>query len=180
MRALKRRRRMKKGEFNMEQTINGVGNITVSESTPVISVSPIIIAAPERGEDLPVRVSAPLTGDNLPIIVFAHGNGKSLDSYAPLVQFWAAHGFVGLQCTHLDSRRLQLDPENPRTPSIYKFRVQDAKSMLDNLDLIETLVPALKGRIDRGSWPFFWLSNGWFANGRARCGTRWQIGRGYV
>lgn len=118
-------------------------------AVPVISVSPVVLAAPGRGEDLQVRVSAPVTGGQLPIIVFAHGFGSSLDGYAPLVHFWAAHGFVVIQPTFLDSRTLGLSPDDPRKPLIWRFRVEDMKHILDQLDLIEDAVPTLKGRLDR-------------------------------
>jgi len=122
---------------------------TVATPTPIISVRPIVLSAPGRGEDLQLRISAPITGSELPIIVFSHGFGLSLDDYAPLVNFWAAHGFVVLQPTHLDSMTLGLAPSDPRTPVIWKFRVEDVKRILDNLDLIEASLPGLKGRRDR-------------------------------
>lgn len=125
------------------------GNGFLSTPTPVISVSPVVLPAPGRGVDLQVRISAPATGKQLPIIVFAHGYGSSLDGYAPLVNFWAAHGFVVIQPTFLDSRTLGLGPEDPRTPSIWRFRVEDMKRILDNLDLFEDALPTLKGRMDR-------------------------------
>jgi predicted dienelactone hydrolase len=124
-------------------------DVAVSTSTPVVSVSPVLLSAQDRGEDLQVRVSAPATGHKLPIIVFSHGNGNSLDGYAPLVNFWASHGFVVIQPTHLDSRALGLGPDDPRTPLIWRFRVEDMKRILDHLDLIEASVPGLKGRLDR-------------------------------
>jgi len=117
--------------------------------TPIDSVKPVVLSAPGRGEDLQVRVSAPVVGSELPIIVFSHGFGWSLDGYAPLADFWAAHGFVVIQPTHLDSRRLNLPPEDPRTPLIWRFRVEDMKRILDQLDLIEASVPGLSGRLDR-------------------------------
>lgn len=123
--------------------------IKMSESTPIVSVKPIVLSAPGRGEDLQVRVSAPATGRELPIIVFSHGFGSSMDGYAPLVDFWAAHGFVVLQPTHLDSRTLNLPPDDPRTPRIWRFRVEDLKRVLDQLDVIEASVPGLGGRLDR-------------------------------
>jgi len=132
----------KKGTFRMA--------IIVSAPTPVISVKPVVLPAPGRGEDLQVRVSAPATGRELPIIVFSHGFGSSMDGYAPLADFWAAHGFVVIQPTHLDSRTLNLPPEDPRTPLIWRIRVWDLKRILDQLDLIEASVPGLGGRLDRG------------------------------
>ncbi|MGZ7445453.1 alpha/beta hydrolase family protein [Paenibacillus sp. TH7-28] len=124
-------------------------DIKVSAPTPVISVKPVVLSAPGRGEDLQVRVSAPAIGSELPIIVFSHGFGWSLDGYSPLVDFWAAHGFVAIQPTHLDSRTLNLAPDDPRTPLIWRFRVEDMKRVLDQLDLIEASVPGLSGRLDR-------------------------------
>lgn len=121
----------------------------VSTSTPVISFKPVVLSAPSRGEDLQVRVSAPATGSQLPIIIFSQGFGWSMDSYAPLVDYWAAHGFVVIQPTHLDSRTLNLPPDDPRTPLIWCFRVEDLKLILDQLDLIEASVPGLSGRLDR-------------------------------
>ena len=81
-----------------QSTIRSMGEpiTTARERTPVVSVSPILLSAPGRGMDLQLRVSTPATGSQLPIIVFAHGFGSSMDGYAPLVNFWAAHGFVGL------------------------------------------------------------------------------------
>ncbi|MNW32292.1 hypothetical protein D3C74_92330 [compost metagenome] len=42
-------------------------NINVNTPTPVISIKPIVLSAPDRGEDLQVRVSAPATGYGLPL-----------------------------------------------------------------------------------------------------------------
>lgn len=122
----------------------------VSAPTPIVSVKPVVLSAPERGEDVQVRVSAPVTGNELPVILFSHGFGWSLDGYAPLVDFWAAHGFVVIQPTHLDSRTLNIQPDDPRYPGIWRFRIQDLKRILDRLDFIEASVPGLGGRLDRG------------------------------
>jgi dienelactone hydrolase len=115
----------------------------------VISVRPVVLPAPGRGEDLQLRVSAPATGGDLPVIVFSHGFGQALDGYAPLVDFWSARGFVVIQPTHLDSRTLDITPDDPRYPEIWRFRVQDLTRVLDQLDLIEATVPGLAGRLDR-------------------------------
>jgi dienelactone hydrolase len=115
----------------------------------MVSVKPIILNAPDRGEDLQVRVSAPVTGGDLPIVVFSHGFGQSMDGYAPLADFWAAHGFVVLQPTHLDSRTLGLTHDDPRFPAIWRVRINDLTRVLDHLDILESAVPGLAGRVDR-------------------------------
>ncbi|MFI5897139.1 alpha/beta hydrolase family protein [Actinoplanes sp. NPDC051513] len=116
---------------------------------PVISVRPVVLPAPGRGEDLQLRVSAPAAGTDLPVIVFSHGFGESMDGYAPLAVYWAANGFVVVQPTHLDSRTLNVTPDDARYPEIWRFRVEDLSRTLDHLDAVEDAVPGLAGRIDR-------------------------------
>jgi pimeloyl-ACP methyl ester carboxylesterase len=89
--------------------------------------------------DLPVRVSAPTTGDHLPVIVFSHGFGESMNGYDPLVDHWAAGGFAVVQPTHLDSRTLNVTPDDPRYPEIWRLRVEDLTRVLDHLDGIGRL-----------------------------------------
>ncbi len=131
-----------------------------SQSTParntartpatVVSAKPVVLPAPGRGEDLHVRVSAPATGGDLPVVVFSHGFGWSMNGYAPLADHWAAHGFVVVQPTHLDSRTLGIPADDPRTPRIWRFRVEDLTRALDGLDTLEAAVPGLSGRVDHG------------------------------
>ena len=128
---------------------------TVSTPAAVLSVSPVVLPAPGRVVDLQVRVSAPVTGGELPVILLSHGHGhsnnlSSLNGYAPLANYWAAHGFAVIQPTHLDSATLGLrDSGNPEAPLYWRSRAEDMKRILDQLDAIEAAVPQLPGRLDR-------------------------------
>jgi predicted dienelactone hydrolase len=127
---------------------------TVSSPAPVLSVSPVALSAPGRAVDLQVRVSAPVNGSELPIILLSHGQGysnnlSSLNGYAPLANFWAAHGFVVIQPTHLSSKTLSLDPDTAGAPLYWRSRAEDMKRILDRLDVVEAAVPQLLGRLDR-------------------------------
>ncbi|MGW6007390.1 alpha/beta hydrolase family protein [Streptomyces sp. NPDC055210] len=123
---------------------------------PVLSYSPVVLSVPGRPVDLQVRVSAPATGTDLPVILLSHGHGgsnhlSSLHGYAPLADFWAAHGFVVLQPTHLSSRTLSnVLAGAPGGPFFWRSRAQDMTHILDRLDVIEAAVPQLAGRIDHG------------------------------
>ncbi|WP_209560037.1 chlorophyllase [Frigoribacterium sp. PvP032] len=121
----------------------------VGAASPVVSVAPVALSAPGRPVPLEVRVSAPATGTDLPVIVFSHGNGWDLDGYAPLTAFWASHGFVVVQPTHLDSRRNGFGPDHPVFPTIWTERISDLTRVLDQLDTVEAAVPGLAGRVDR-------------------------------
>ncbi len=138
----------------MSNPINNAENIPVSAPTPVVSVSPVVLPAPGRAVDLQMRISAPVTGSELPIILLSHGHGmsnnlSSLNGYGPLANFWAAHGFVVIQPTHLSSSTLSLNPDDPEAPLYWRSRAEDMKRILDQLDVIEAAVPQLIGRLDR-------------------------------
>ena len=122
---------------------------SIDTSRAVVSVSPVVLPAPGRGNDLHLRVSAPTTGAELAVIVFSHGHGSSLNGYGPLVDHWAANGFVVIQPTHLDSRTLRLRDGDPRRPDIWRTRVEDLRRCLDDLALIEAVIPGLETRVDR-------------------------------
>jgi predicted dienelactone hydrolase len=121
---------------------------------PVVSVSPVVLPAPDRAVDLRLRVSAPMTGDDLPVILLSHGQGysnhlSSLHGYAPLVDFWAGHGFAVIQPTHLSSRTLSLESDSPEAPMYWRSRAEDMTLILDRLDEVEAAVPQIGGRLDR-------------------------------
>lgn len=121
----------------------------IGESSPTVSVAPVTLDSPGRSHPLSVRVSAPVSGNDLPILLFSHGNGWSLDGYGPLASFWAAHGFVVVQPTHLDSRRYGIDLDDPLFADIWRERHRDLTRSLDQFDAIERAVPGLAGRVDR-------------------------------
>lgn len=116
--------------------------------TPVHSVRSVMLPMPSRGEDLQIRISAPIQGRDLPVLLFSHGFGSSMDGYAPLVDYWAAHGFVVIQPTHLDARRLGLAEDDPRRPLIWRMRVEDMKRILNSLENLLQSLPGLSDRVD--------------------------------
>ncbi|WP_329446029.1 chlorophyllase/cutinase-like alpha/beta fold protein [Streptomyces canus] len=127
--------------------------MSLVEATPrpaaqVLSVRPVILPAPARGDDLQVRITAPAAGTDLPVIVFAHGFGQSMTAGDPLVDYWAANGFVVVQPTFLDSTTLGLTPADPRYPTIWQTRIDDLVQVIDELDTVIAAVPGLTGRVD--------------------------------
>jgi len=121
---------------------------TRSLGQQVIAVKPITVPTAGRDIDLQVKVTAPASGDRLPVIVFSHGNAWSLDGYGPLVDRWAAGGFVVVQPTHLDSRRHGIGFDDARFGSIWRVRIADLHAILDHLDDILTQADGLDVRID--------------------------------
>jgi hypothetical protein len=122
--------------------------------TPIISFSPVILPVAGRHADLEMKVSAPSTGNNLPVMLLSHGHGRSnfLSSYrgyGPLVDFFAANGFVVIQPTHQNSKTLALDPSLPEAPLFWSSRPTDMRQILNNLDNIISTVPGLSGRVDK-------------------------------
>jgi predicted dienelactone hydrolase len=128
---------------------------TGSPAARVLTFTPVVLPATDRTVDLHVRVSVPATGSELPVILLSHGHGlsnyvSSLYGYAPLADFYASHGFVVIQPTHLDSATLGLrDANSPEAPLYWRSRALDMTRILDGLDVIEAAVPLLAGRLDR-------------------------------
>ena len=127
-------------------------DIPVNDPKPITSFSPVILPVSGRIVDLQLRVTVPSTGDALPIILLSHGHGRSnslssLEGYAPLAEFWAAHGFAVLQPTHLSSAFLGLKGPDGQE-MFWQDRAADMVRILDNLDSVEASVPGLKGRLD--------------------------------
>ena len=63
----------------------------------------LVLHDAQRNKGLHVKVTYPQTAGKFPVIVFSHGYGGSKDTYASLVEYWAARGYVIIQPTHDDS-----------------------------------------------------------------------------
>jgi predicted dienelactone hydrolase len=117
----------------------------------------------KRNKDLPVFAYFPKEAGSYPVIVFSHGALGSGKSYANLLSFWAGRGYVCLAPTHDDS--LTLHPEQIRKqggrevareeftqlfhdPPGWKNRAADISLVIDSLDQVQKLAPALKGKLD--------------------------------
>ena len=126
----------------------------VPPATPFVSFSPVTLAPPWRPVAMELRVAAPATGEGLPVVLLSHGHGASnflasMRGYGPLADFYASHGFVVIQPTHLDSRTLALDPTGPEGALFWRSRARDMRVILDRIGDIEAAVPGLKGRLDK-------------------------------
>lgn len=170
---------------NYHALIGAASAIAIPDPKPILSASPIVVPSPTRTVPLQLRATVPTTGAALPIILLSHGQGRSnslssLEGYAPLAEFWAAHGFAVLQPTHLSSKFLSL--QAPRGQELfYQERAADMVRILDNLDDIEAAVPGLAGRLDRsrvavaghsaGAWTASMLLGA--SNTDPRDGSRW-------
>ncbi len=138
----------------MSTPFTASAGLPVATAGPVITYSPVTLPVPGRPVPLEAKVSFPATGDDLPVILFSHGHGQSnflssSNGYGPLVDFWAAHGFVVLQPTHLDFTGLGLrDNGTEGAPLFWRSRVEDMHFLLDHLDDIDRTVPGLAGRVN--------------------------------
>lgn len=138
----------------MDNLIGEARSIPAPGPKLTASYSPLLLAAPGREMPLELRITAPATGGDLPIILLSHGHGLSLclpsnDGYRPLADFYAERGFVVIQPSHANSKVAGLSRNAPGTPLFWRERVGEMKLILDGLDAIETMVPAISGR--RGS-----------------------------
>ncbi|KAI1215184.1 alpha/beta-hydrolase [Annulohypoxylon truncatum] len=127
--------------------------IPINTATAVYTFSPVVLPIADRVKELEVKVNFPVTGEDLPIVILSHGQGRSnhlnsLEGYTPLAEFWAAHGFVVLQPSHLSGTYYSL-PSTKGQELHWQDRSRDIIRVLDGLDGIEAAVPALKGRLNK-------------------------------
>lgn len=148
-------------QYPTYHTTGAAAYIPVPEATPNISFSPIEIPFPGRRIPLQVRVTFPATATTtgkLPIAIFSHGGGpsmhvSSLHGYAPIREFWASHGLVVIQPTHLESKTLGLDVNPSNIKHMYlDARAADVTHIIDELfrpyNAVERAIPALRNRLD--------------------------------
>ncbi|KAF4449031.1 hypothetical protein F53441_7681 [Fusarium austroafricanum] len=142
-------------EFPNAHFIGGAADIPVNSASPIFAFTPVTLPAKDRKVDLDIKATAPITGENLPIILLSHGHGpsnylSSLKGYGPVADWWASHGFVVMQPTHLSSRQISSDFGPDKIRDLFMdSRVKDMHQVLDSLDTIEETVPLLKGRLDK-------------------------------
>ena len=118
-------------------------------SVPIVTVNPVVLRDGAGGKALQLRITAPRDGRRLPIVLFSHGAAYSKDDYLPLTEFWASHGYVVVQPTHIESASLGLPRDDPRIMEAWRTRVLDLRQVLDAWTEIEKQAPMLTGRADR-------------------------------
>jgi len=131
-------------------------NFTVKEPQYDIKTEEFSLKFEELNKQLPVRISYPVGKTRFPVIVFSHGNGSKGDMYKGFTDYWASHGYVVIQPTHMDSTSLGFKTKRDNMREMYQqilqvtdTRRQDMSFIVDSLNLIETIVPDLKDKLDR-------------------------------
>ncbi len=111
------------------------------------TLNPLSLVDPEDGRTLPLRVVYPLRGTRLPIILFSHGLYSSKDDYNPILDGWAAHGYVVIAPTHRDSATLGVQ-RGTFEPRFLPWRMEDMRLILSQLPQVINAVPGLVSRAD--------------------------------
>lgn len=109
------------------------------------------LAMPGRKKALQYRAVFSRSAKDMPVIIWSHGAFGSHRSYTPLAEYWASHGYLVLQPTHSDSMREGTVPlvQNPLVFKDWAQRPREVSFIIDQLQNLETLIPALKGRVNR-------------------------------
>jgi predicted dienelactone hydrolase len=126
-----------------------------SDGPPVaISAPTMATISTPSGKALPVTAVYPTAGGPYPVIVFSHGYGGSPSSYAHLINYWSAHGYIVLAPTHADAGAM-LGPHPFKTlvekvsdPAVCKQRIADAEAVVNSLATMEKRIPGLRGKMD--------------------------------
>ncbi len=114
----------------------------------VRDVQELVLRDTSRGKDLQLRIRHPDAAGPFPVIVWSHGALGSKDNYGVLTEHWASHGYVVIQPTHADSRRLGGRIRDVRSFQGWEDRPRDVSFVLDSLDELARREPALAGKLD--------------------------------
>jgi len=127
----------------------------LSEPQYEIKTDEFFLDFKKLNKQLPVRISYPVGQSRFPVIVFSHGNGSKGDMYKGFTDYWASHGYVVLQPTHVDSKSLGFVAERQNMRVMYQqmllvtdTRRQDMSFIVDSLDDIEEMFPDLENKLD--------------------------------
>jgi len=96
--------------------VHNIVHVAAAEPTyhgtaPMSIAGPTVVQIPLTGAkstldkrtDLDVTATYPVDGGPYPLIVFSHGYGGDPPGYHRLTNYWAAHGYGGLEPTHADA-----------------------------------------------------------------------------
>lgn len=136
----------------------------------IVKVASVTLKDDIRGLTFETLVRHPDGTGPFPIVVFSHGALSNKDTFGPVSEHWASHGYVVLHPNHADargtaatrggtsstieakSRSSRLAGGGLRGPfagASRLERIKDITSVLNALDQVESQVPALKGGLKR-------------------------------
>jgi dienelactone hydrolase len=104
---------------------------------------------PADGRAVPLHVVWPAHGRRMPVILYSHGAYSSKDLYGPIVDAWAARGYVVIAPTHRDSVALGVR-RGTNEPRYFAWRLEDMELILARLDAVFAQVPGLAECADPG------------------------------
>jgi predicted dienelactone hydrolase len=117
----------------------------------VRAVRNLVLEDSARERELEVSVFYPEGKEQFPLLLFSHGNWSDKDSYDRVIDHWVSHGYIVIAPNHFDCCGAVSGIFNSvryGQLGLIDERVLDFSYLLDNLQEIERLVPAIKGRID--------------------------------
>ncbi len=102
---------------------------------------------PADGRAVPLHVVWPAQGRHMPVILFSHGAYSSKDLYGPIVDAWAARGYIVIAPTHRDSVSLGVR-RGTNEPRYFAWRMEDMELLLARLDAVIAMAPGLADRAE--------------------------------
>jgi dienelactone hydrolase len=118
-----------------------------ARAAAVVTRNSVPVVDPVDGRRLQLRIACPSGGTGLPVILFSHGLYSSKDDYDPIVDDWAARGYVVIVPTHRDSVTLGVQ-RGTFEPRFLAWRMADMRLILRQLPEVLGVIPGLAARAD--------------------------------
>jgi dienelactone hydrolase len=127
--------------------VAGCGTLGAPPVPEVRRANPVTLRDPADGRELLLRIAYPAGGQQLPIVLFSHGAYSSKDLYDPIVDAWAARGYIVISPTHRDSVALGVR-RGTSEPRYFTWRLDDMALILAHLDTVLAQAAGLAERAD--------------------------------
>lgn len=122
------------------------GPATAAASEVLIDDSASITVDEDR--TLALRVVYKPGATPVPVIVLSHGTFSSGKKYDPVALYWAEHDYVVILPDHRDADYGEMPKSDAHMVEIIDSRARDMVAIVDQLQLIGTLIPDLHMRMD--------------------------------
>ena len=128
--------------YERGDAIDDLSTYTLAADGPY-SVEEIVLTLPADGwpEPIPLRLYVPTGSGPFPVVFFVSGSSGTNDTFPETSRYLASHGYLVLHNSY-DSDVPMLEEDRTR------FRVEGVKFVLDSLDTIARINPALAGKFD--------------------------------
>ena len=118
----------------------------------VVKKTDLTISAAHRELELNLYYPEDDSEQTFPLLLFSHGNWSDKDAYDRIIEHWTSHGYITISINQLDCCSMLggiINSIRYGQLGLIEGRIEDLVFLLDHMDSLAALVPAITGKMDR-------------------------------